>query len=618
MCGIAGLVRAAGRSVDPSVLRAMSRAQEHRGPDQSALIVHGPLGLASNRLAIVDLGEGGAQPIGDGKVALSFNGEIYNRHELAGALRRERLDVSDRSDTAVLFEALRHWGLDGTVPRLVGMFAFAWADLEHRKVWLVRDRLGIKPLVWTDHAGDVAWASEAKALAPVRPLTPDPVQALFALAGRLERSPDHTAFVGVRQVPPGHVLEIGGGAPRLAPWARPEDLVDEQLYRELERADRPSLDGRLERALTEATRRVSLSDAPLGLFLSGGTDSSLLAAVRAPGELATFTADVGGTRSEADAAARVARDLGLPLTRVEVPHDVLLSDWAVATWHAEAPIVTHVNGLAFRRLALAARGEGVKAVLTGEGADELFHGYPEVAAAPIADLLRIPGSAARRGARLLPGPLAAAVARRANSQADFLVDAAGAFEPQRVQERAAAAFAFLPERDAARQATSLTWLGPHLLTLLRRNDALGMAASVEARFPYLDDEVIRFGVNLPARSKVTLAPRLGDARHPFLSDKAVLRRVAHRRVGRTVARRDKVGFAVYGHDRVRTTTAFWQDGYVVDLLGLPHSALNHLVEEREPYLVAKLASVEVFGLLYARGRSIDGVGEHVRSTVSIT
>ena len=618
MCGIAGLVRGDGHPVDAALLEAMGRAQHHRGPDQSGLLVRGPMGLSSNRLAIVDPGPGGAQPVGDGHVALSFNGEVYNRHELAAALRRERVEVSDRSDTRVLFEALRHWGLPATLPRLSGMFAFAWADLERGRVWLVRDRLGIKPLVWTEHAGTIAWASEAKALEPVRPLTSDRVQALFAVAGRVERSPDHTAFAGVRQVPPGHVLEIGGGTAQLTAWFHPEDLVDEDLYRELEGADRSTLDDRLERTVTEATTRVSTSDTPLGLFLSGGVDSSLLGAVRGPRDLVAFTADVGGARSEAAGATRVAAELGLPLTRVEIPRDVLLTDWAVATWHAEAPIVTHVNGLAFRRLALAARDEGVKAVLTGEGADELFFGYPEIAAAPVTEVLGLPGRAVRRGARLLPGPLADAAARRATSQADFLVDAAGAFHAQRLQQRATAAFPFLSQREAERQATSLTWLGSHLLTLLRRNDALGMAASVEARFPYLDDEVLRFGVNLPAQAKVTLAPRLGDVRHPFLADKAVLRRVAERRLGRSVARRDKIGFAVYGHDRVRTRTEFWDGGYVVDLLGLPDAALRLLVEEREPYLVAKLASVEVFGRLFDRGQSIEHVADHVRSTVSIT
>ncbi|MCB1014221.1 MAG: asparagine synthase (glutamine-hydrolyzing) [Acidimicrobiales bacterium] len=620
MCGIAGLLRGGGRPADPAALAAMRTALAHRGPDQQGEVVDGPLGLAAARLAVVDPGPSGRQPFTGDRFALAFNGELYNTAELRARLRRDGVAFDGRSDTEVLFHALARWGVDATLPRLEGMFAFAFADLARGAVWLARDRLGIKPLVWAEHDGDLVFASEAKALAAVRPLAPDPVQAVFAVAGRVERSAHRTAFLDVEQVPPGHLLTAEAGRrPRLTAWTGLADLVDEGLHAELDGLDDRGLADRLDEAVRASTARVADCDAPLGLFVSGGVDSALLAAVL-PSRAShpAFAADVGGDRSELPAALEVADTLGLDLTPVPFPAPALLDDWAVATWHAEAPVVTHVNGLPFRRLAQAAHERGVKAVLTGEGADELFSGYATAAGAPLARRARAARQVAWRVAGRLPGPVGGALRRRAVSQADFLVDLAGDFGAARRLDEGREAFSFLGDRGAEPAAETLVWLGDHLPTLLRRNDALGMAASVEARFPYLDDAVVRLGVNAPASAKVSVQGRLGDPRHPFVRDKALLRRVAGRHLPEAVARRTKSGFPVHGHDRIRTTPGFWADGYVVDLLGLSAGAVDHLVERTDPYLAAKLASVEVFGRLFGWGQSVDVVRAHVRSGARCT
>ena len=613
------MLRAGGRPADPAVLRAMRGALAHRGPDQAGELAVGSVGLAATRLSLVDLSAAGAQPFSDGDAALAFNGEIYNHRALAAELAAEGVTFRGHSDTEVLFHALGRWGVEATLPRLQGMFAFAYADLHAPSVWLARDRLGIKPLVWTEHDGDVAWASEAKALAPVRPLVVDPVQAVFAVAGRVERSAHRSAFTGVHRLPPGHCAQVVPGDP-VAPraWWRLADQVDEAEYRRLAGLDDEALADRLLGLLDTATAATSSGDAAMATFVSGGVDSALLAALAPDRSAALITADVGGDRSERDAARRVADHLGRPLAVAPFPREALLEDWAVATWHAEAPIVTHVNGLPFRRLAAAARERGIKAALTGEGADELFYGYGEVAAGGLTRAVRAPLDAARRAAARLPGPVGAALARRATSQADFLVDLAGGFAHERLGAEGAAAFSFLPPEEAARHGEVLVWLGEHLPTLLHRNDAMGMAAGLEARFPYLDDAVVAFGINLPVSAKVATGRRLGDPRHPFLVDKAVLRRAAGRRLPGDVARRRKAGFPVHGHDRVRTTRAFWAGGYVVDLLGLPDAAVDHLVEATDPYLSAKLASVEVFGRLFALGEDVEAVTTHLRSSARCT
>ena len=599
----------------------MGAALSHRGPDHHDVLVLGPVGLAATRLRMVDPGPTGDQPVTDGRAALVFNGELYNRAALAAELTGAGVALQGHSDTEVLLHALGRWGVRATLPRLEGMFAFAYVDVAAQEVWLARDRLGIKPLVWTERAGTVAWASEAKALAVLAPLRPDPVQAVFAVTGRIERSAHRTAFVDVHRLPPGHLLRVAPGVVlRPTPWWSLGDLVDEGLHRELAELEHEVLADRLEALLDEAVRVTSAADAPVGLFLSGGVDSSLLAALAAThGRVPPlYTADVGGARSEASAAADVATSLGRPLTVATIPADALLDDWALATWHAEAPVVTHLNGLPFRRLAVRAVADGTKAALTGEGADELFYGYGEIAASRLATRAAAPLRAIAGLGAHLPAPLGPAIARRASSQSDFLVDLAGDRAGEHLRAQGAAAFGFLPPGEAARQGEVLYWLGEHLPTLLHRNDAMGMAASLEARFPYLDDEVVRFGVNLPVAAKLAFRARVGDLRHPFVADKALLRRVAARHLPRSVAGREKRGFPAPGHSDVRTTRAFWTDGYVQHVLGLTTPSLDDLAGGVDPYLSAKLASVEVFGRLFDHGEAIDDVRAHLLATARWT
>lgn len=164
----------------------------------------------------------------------------------------------------------------------------------------------------------------------------------------------------------------------------------------------------------------------------------------------------------------------------------------------------------------------------------------------------------------------------------------------------------------------MQWLGEHLPTLLHRNDAMGMAAGVEARFPFLDEELIRFGINLPVSAKITPTRHVCDWKHPFLQDKAIVRRVAARRLPADVAQRRKVGFPMYGHQHVRFTPAFWAGGYVADLLGLPREAIDYLDSNVDPYLVAKLASVEVFGHLFAFGNTVEATTLHLQRSARTT
>ncbi len=615
MCGIAGVLMRPGKSARAESLDAMLAMISHRGPDDAASVVEGGVGLAAARLSILDLTSAGAQPFSDGRHALTFNGEIYNYRNLTDRLARAGVIFRGRSDTEVVFHAIRLWGIEETLPLLHGMFAFAFADLVRQCVWLVRDRLGVKPMLWCEADGGLAWASEAKSLRPLHGLRPDPMQATFALTGQVDRSSRRTLFEGVHLLPPGHLLFAAAGErPQVASWWSPSDEVDPNLHADLGERDAEHLADDLEEILQAAVSRMTVSDAPVGAFLSGGVDSSLIAAMAtAQTEPPTlFTSDVGGDRSERLAAQSTATHLGQGLVVSAFPREALLDDWARATWHLEAPVITHVNALPFGRVAQTAHDHGMKSVLTGEGADELFFGYTETAAMRYRHALDTGTRARRWASRRVPGPYGPVLAPRGASQADFVAELVGHFERADLEAGSKEAFGFLPPRDAERHGQVLIWLGEHLTTLLHRNDALGMAAGVEARFPFLDETVLRFGINLPVKFKLANSRRLESPKHPFVVNKAIVRRVAARRLPASIAHRPKAGFPMYGYHFLRVDQDFWVDGYVADLLDLPQRAIVRLGSEVDPYLAAKLASVEVFGRLFDRHEAIDAVTEHIR------
>jgi asparagine synthase (glutamine-hydrolysing) len=614
VCGIAGIATT-GDPPDPQLLAAMAAAMAHRGPDGHGTAVLGSVGLAAARLAIRDLTEAGDQPMRREGQGLVFNGEVYNLESLRAEVVGAGTSLEGRSDTEVVAHLIRLQGLDHVLPRLRGMFALAWTDGRGR-VLLARDRLGIKPLHWTRHGGTVAWASEVKALAPVAALRPDPARSLFAVLSLADRWGSRTVFDDVHQVPPGGIVEVApDGTTSSRTWYRLSDDVDPALAADLGAAGRTEVRERLGALLDAAVPATSASDGRVATLVSGGLDSSVVASIAAEHDpdLHLHAAAVGGPHDERAGAQALADALGRPLTATPFTPAMVLADWATCTWHHEAPIVTHLNALPLARVAGAVRAEGTTAVLTGEGADELFAGYPSMASRRHLDLLRLPYQGLRRAYGLVPG-LAERVLPGGPSQEGYLAALSDDFETARLGLDADEAFGHLPPEDARHGVLSYVALQGHLRTLLHRNDRMGMQHSVECRFPYLDEDVVRFGLNLPKRHKLALTPRVHDPKHPFVLDKAVLRDVAGRRA-LPGARLPKAGFPTWGHVDMRVQADLFSGGWVADALELSPSAIEHLVEREDPYHVAKLASVEVFGLLYGRGDTPDQVREHVERTV---
>jgi asparagine synthase (glutamine-hydrolysing) len=484
----------------------------HRGPDGEGVWIEGPVGFAHRRLSIIDLA-GSPQPMAshDSRFHVAFNGEILNYRQL-----RSGVDYPFRTegDTEVVLAAFGARGPQAA-ESFRGQFAFAVYDSVQRRLCLVRDRLGILPLYYWSDGSQLAFASEIKALLPALPRTPsiDRFGLEAYLAHRSVPAPD-TLFEGIRKLPPGHCLTAQlDGAVTVAKWWSVPEVADESSVTDDEAVER------VRSALDESVRLNLVADVPVGAYLSGGVDSSLIVALMArhkdPRSIHTFSAGFGDARLDETAhARRVSEHVGTVHHQVVVTADDFERLWGRLTWHRDAP-VSEPADIAVFRLAELARRE-VKVVLSGEGSDELFAGYPKYRFARASVLAgALPAPLQRLGALLDHTPVArlskARIALRALTAGDHSAVLEGWFAPFSVRERSVLlrsptrpAGAAMPKSagDGVRRmlyADCHAWLADNLL---ERGDRMSMAASLELRPPFLDVGVVDTAFRLPSDLKV--------------------------------------------------------------------------------------------------------------------
>ncbi|MEY3491285.1 MAG: hypothetical protein RL309_413, partial [Verrucomicrobiota bacterium] len=379
MCGIAGYFG----DFAPTLLTEMGAAIAHRGPDGQGAWSEGRVGLAHARLAIIDLSPAGAQPMAsaDRRVVVTFNGEIYNFRELRDRLSSEGVTFRGASDTEVLVELLARFG-EKCLPWLNGIFAFAaWFPAERRMI-LVRDAAGVKPLYWTRTSGGFAFASEIKALRPVPGIdwSPDPV-AIASYLTLLYAPCDLTPARGIRKLQPGEIMEWCEDA--LPVVRRFAARPNEQGPHDLSTADAVEA---CRSYLQQAVRRQLVSDVPIGGFLSGGVDSTALAAlsVQALGEgsrypcftvQASASAHSGndGFVDDFPYAQLAAKRLGIPLHAI-TQESAAIQDVDRLVWMLDEPTPDPAAFMTYA-ISRSARERGVKVLLSGAGGDDLFSGY---------------------------------------------------------------------------------------------------------------------------------------------------------------------------------------------------------------------------------------------------
>jgi asparagine synthase (glutamine-hydrolysing) len=563
MCGIAGLLRLDGATVDPDALRALVDPLIHRGPDGEGHHVDGPLGFGMRRLSIIDL-QTGDQPIAneDGQVWVVFNGEIYNYRELRADLERRGHHFATRTDTEVLVHLYEEAG-PGLLEQLRGMFAFALWDARARRLLLARDRAGKKPLYYA-HLGDrLVFGSEIKALLadPSVPGDLDPTALYHYLCLGFVPHP-RSIYRAIRALPPAHYL-----------IAEPSGAVRVERYWELKFAPKHTcglraIDEGIETLLGEAVRLRLRSDVPVGVFLSGGIDSGLVtaAAARASDEpLRTFAV---GFEGQANPELALARQVA---ARYGTRHEEVVLDLAAearqlpalltALDHAYDEPYADSSAIPSYFVARAARAH-VKVVLNGDGGDEAFAGYRRYTAAlllgpvnatlgPAARLLgrRVPAPQQRRGAvawslRLLEAaglPPAERFLRwsalRTDAEAQRLCTP-GLLEgvEETATELAARCLAQCRAAGAWGPVDTLQAMDFNLVLpddLLVKMDRATMANSLEARSPLLDHRLLEFAARVPEWLRASP-----------LTTKPLLRRLARRWLPAGVVEAPKRGFEI--------------------------------------------------------------------------
>ncbi len=562
MCGIVGVLSAGAGHRDPSLITRMTDQLIHRGPDDSGFFSSGPAALGFRRLSIIDL-PAGHQPMvsQDGRFAMVFNGEIYNFQEIRSELQQDhQRHFLTRSDTEVALQAFELWGAE-SFARFNGMFAIAIWDNHRHRLTLARDRAGKKPLYTYSTASAFLFASEIKALCahPLFMAQPDLSRIASSMAYRYV--PGHeTLFKNVNALPAGHwvSLDVDSGY-QIDPqpfWTNPACTTNGSRPRQISPATAAA---NLREKLTASIRRRMVADVPVGAFLSGGLDSSLIVALMAgegAQQINTFSIGFDTGFSEHTYARSVADHFKTTHHETIVNAADLLKEIPQVLWHRESPI-SEASDIPLYMLSREARRH-VTVVLSGEGSDELFGGYPKYLAEhylsrvpawllrcliPVVSKLMKTGHGASSPATL------AIASMNEKDPFDSMARWFGAFGPQEQRKLFQPPLAshlpgihtFARHLHGQCPGTSrLTmmqlqdfahWLPANLLL---RGDRVTMAHSLELRCPFLDPDLIDFAfVNLPDHMKI----RNGQG-------KWLVRKMARDLLPREIIARRKWGFKV--------------------------------------------------------------------------
>jgi asparagine synthase (glutamine-hydrolysing) len=580
------------------MLRRMTDALAHRGPDASGAYVDSGIGLGHRRLSIVGVADG-QQPMlsDDGNFVLSFNGEIFNYIELRADLVARGESFRTGSDTEVLLKLLERFG-PAALDRLNGDFAFAFYDKRHRRLMLARDRMGVRPLYYTWRDSTLVFGSEVKALLQFPGVTASmDLEALDQIFTLWAPVAPQTAFRDICELPPGHMMLVEGGVAHTSAWwtldfpdagtpdARSEDTVADELLA----------------LLDDATRIRLRADVPVGAYLSGGLDSSLVSALAAGhlgDRLRTFSVTFESAEHDESAfQAEMVRRLGTEHTSIATSRADIADTFPEVIRAAETPILRTAPA-PLQRLSAHVREAGYKVVLTGEGSDEIFAGYDIFREARVRRFVsRNPASRFRphlfrRLYHYLPGiqsQSAEYLAAFFGAGVDRLDDPLFALRPRfrattpaklffsaeaRAQLAGYDAAATLAERLPARFAR---WAPLHQAQYLEtrfllpgyilssQGDRAAMANGVEGRFPFLDHRLVEFAARIPTEMKLR-----------GLDEKHILKRAARNLVPASITGRSKQPY------RAPESASFRDATYVAEAMAEPTGLFN-------PQAVQKLA-----------------------------
>ena len=627
MCGIAGLVRFRDECSEreSSLVSRMVKVQHHRGPDDGGVEVVGKATLGSNRLSIIDLSAAGHMPMHDPESGrwIAFNGELYNFASLRSELSSLGHHFHSKTDTEVVLHAFREWG-ESALDRFVGMFAFAIYDPAADRLTLVRDRFGKKPVYYTQQSDQLIFASELKSLVSVCPGLDVNLQRLneWSLYRNIDFGPQETMFQGVLSLPPGHFVTVDAGmVGEPKPFFQLHECVRKEEHDRLGRLSIPDLSRELETLMLEAVEDRLVSDVPVGTLCSGGIDSSLITSVAAKRrkDLLAFNVSVTGAGAfdESGYAKQVTDSLGIELLTLKADGQNFRENLVRAIYHSDYPL-THPNSVFFLLISEFAKSHGVKVLLSGEAADELFGGYAH-RYRRYAQYRRI-----QQVVNRLPGKLRRIIAAAGYAVEDVPVMEFTGYEKlmahstsfvdrfSRAELRSACmeTFSFIEnEIDRGVLAGMLADLSNFLAPLLRRLDRMSMGASVECRVPFLDHRLVGTAVNLP------LEYRLRGR-----SDKWMLKEIAGHHLPHEIVHRKKIGFPLPLRDYLQpfVSEEFFKDGFCTNQLGISAVGLKQLVDTWEGRVDGffSMLALEIWGRLFFLEQSVEDVDLHLARTTA--
>lgn len=578
MCGIAGAYHLEGGSIDAGCVLAAAHTMRHRGPDGEGYLLlntatgtaslrNGPdtppnivyppleapfahtpdLVFAHRRLAIIDLSPGGHEPmtVAGEQYWITFNGEIYNYLELRAELEAKGYTFRTDSDVEVLLQAYDAWGV-ACLERFIGMFAFALWDQQRRRLWCVRDRLGIKPFYYAVSGGQFAFASEIKALRPLVPdaCQPDTDQLFWFLHYGMVYNAPNTFYSGVRELPGGHYLLVENGH-----VSEPVRWWDVDLDRARTTYNYDDVEGEFLRLMRDSVKLRLRSDVPVGTCLSGGLDSSTIVALATErlngGRMNSFSAvyPVKGL-DESRYVDIVSSAYKTIAHRITPAPDGFLARMDRITWHQDIP--TGTSGVYTQNFVMQSAQGNVTVLLDGQGADELFAGYLSYVVYHLSDLRRrdpvrwlreqtafMLGAWSRFNAALNLREFAFRVQQyllRGNRPVRLLQpEYAAAAERRRAASLNGAA---LQGADAVNRHLYKALVRESIPALLHYEDRNSMAYGIEARVPFLDHRMVEFALGVPAAQKIQ-----GADTKVFM--RRALRDVLPREV---TGRKDKLGY----------------------------------------------------------------------------
>ena len=566
MCGIAGIVSVDGRSTpSQDAVRRMLDAIAHRGPDDSGIVAQSSVVLGHRRLSIQDLSAAAHQPMRHPEGLLTYNGEIYNHREVRDALP-SGIPFQSSGDTETLLHALATWG-EAALPRLNGMFGFGWWDKKKRSLTLVRDRMGVKPVYYATVGNWFLFCSELKGIlaSGLIDYEPEPQAVSDYLGLRFVPAP-LTAAKGIFKLPPGHLLVLAKGKVSVRQWWRlPVAAMEEPIHADTQE--------RFEALLQDAVRLRMIADVPVGIFLSGGLDSSAVAALVAQDRpLKSFSVafEGGGFYDERFYARLVAKRLKTEHTEITVNAKQFRDSLSQVVGMLDEPVMD-LAALPLYFLSKSAR-EQVKVVLSGEGSDEVLGGY---------NFNRIAFQfACLNGFQKIPKGLRDAVrtvsvgrVRDMITQFSWPTDRYPALKGLHITnifsdaERSAlltlpqglassrryidGAYAQVAHADPINQMLAVYSGGWLSEDLLMKADKMTMAHGLELRVPFLDYRLVEFLFGLPGHAKVR-GPRTTGT-------KMMLRRATRGKLPRAVLTRDKRGFPVPLAEWVRSDPRWFEE-----------------------------------------------------------